>query len=154
MKRAEGRPGECRPFRAIELFPLAFAMNHDVRVNSEGRIVDEHAAVYLGYVNWFGLTLRECAYSSIELLWDTEVFGEMIQCAERQHAHDFVCACELAGNRADCAIAARRHDRVTRFIESFPDAGCNKSGAEFCPYLVETLRLGTGRSIQDDDHPS
>jgi hypothetical protein len=84
------------------------------------------------------VTINDSANSFLELERNTEVFGEMVKCAERQHAHALSRAGQLRRNCADCAIAARRYNRGLRGLESVANCRAHLvpvfDGNDMCVY--------------------
>ena len=65
------------------------------------------------------MAVCEYANSRVKSERDANILGEMVQCAERQNAHDVPCAGDFAGNCADCPVSAGGYDGLVIFVQSF-----------------------------------
>ena len=93
--------------------PLSLlAPPHDVRVKSQTGIVNKYLSVDLSNVNFGNVTGNNRARRFFEVERNVQVFGEMIERAERQYAENLFRADQFRRDCADCAVAAARDNRL------------------------------------------
>jgi hypothetical protein len=146
---------------------LLLAMPHNTWVESQARIVEKHPAVDLPYVDTRRRTRTNGPHSPFQIERDAEVFGKMVQRAERQDAERRFRPNEGRGNSVDCAIptpgnndpAAPAHRLIRQFADLCPTAGKRNTGmqalagADISQALLYRLVCGGSGSrqgIQDD----
>ena len=92
------------------------------------------------------MTIYDSANSFLKLERNAEVFGEMVKCTERQHAHALSRAGQLRRNCADCAIAASCYNRALPGLESFANYRAHFvpffDGNEMCLYASGLKQRG------------
>ena len=105
---AQNRPVPTRARPIAEAVPLLppLALAHNRWVDAEAGVVDEDAAVDLGGVHARDAPGEQSARGLFEVEREAEVFGEVVERAEREHAERLVRVDEQGGDRADRAVAA------------------------------------------------
>jgi hypothetical protein len=94
-ERLDGRPKKGGPLPARQAFLLSLAARNDLRVDAETRIVDEDPPVHFARVDGSRVPCFDRLHRSLEIERDAEVFGEMIQRANREDAQNLVGASQL-----------------------------------------------------------
>jgi hypothetical protein len=88
---------------ALQFFPMA----HEVWIEANTRIVNEHPAVDLANVHFPDFAGEEIIDGSFEVRRNINVFGKMVQGSHRQNTKRGVGARQFAGDGVDCSVAAR-----------------------------------------------
>src|SRR4029453_15923082 len=100
------------PFRDSAARPSPVALDDEIRVDADRRVVDEDLAVDLAEIDHAGLTASDCLRGALEVERKPEVLGEMIERSERNDAERHARSGEHACNGANAAVAASGDDRV------------------------------------------
>ena len=101
--------------RTSEKFRTGYApvaLDDEIRVDADRRVVDKDLAVDLAEIDHAGLTASDCLRGALEVERKPEVLGEMIERSERNDAERHARSGEHACHGANAAVAASGDDRV------------------------------------------
>jgi hypothetical protein len=108
---SQHRDRKRRPFGATApLLDLAFP--HHARIETDARIVDEHAPVDLADVDVAYLTRSNRGNRPLEVNWKPEILGEVIQRTHGQDPHRGVHLNRDSGHGADRPVTPCGHKHV------------------------------------------
>ncbi len=174
-EHAEESRHHGHPFGELMAGSSPLAVDDHVRVDADGRVVDENLAVDLGEIDDAGVPRGDRRRRFLDLQGDAEVFGEMIERAEREHAERHVRPGKHACQGADAAIASAHDNGVYLAASGLrqsvlrspaqsvavdePDLGRDVIAGEGVRQRAldvggKRLTEGAGAAIHDGDDPS
>jgi hypothetical protein len=96
------------PAQAESLLSLTFA--NDARAESQARVVQEDAAIHFADIDPDCMARDDGPDRTFDIERDTQVLGEVVHRAQRQHAQRLAGPDECRGDRGHRAVSASRDD--------------------------------------------
>jgi hypothetical protein len=106
--------GRCHrhPFRDPAAGSPPVALDDEIRIDADRRVIDEDLAIDLAEIDHAGLAATDCRRGAVEVEREAEILGEMIERSERNDAERHPRSSEHTRHGADAAVAASGDDRV------------------------------------------
>ena len=140
-----------QPLAAAEAFALQVAVDDHQRIEADGAVVDERAAVHLGDVDPPLGAGGDQRRRFVEVGRNAEIAGEMVERAERQDAEPGRAVRDRAGGGADGPVAAADDQQRIAALDDRPAAHLGLAAVDHLDFGLDAgpaeRRLDLGRDL-------
>ena len=91
---------------------LLLTLPDDARIKSQTRIVKKHSTVDFAHINLRLASFQTDSRRALKVERDVQIFGEVIECAEREYAERAVCVKQDGSDGVDRSIATSGNNRL------------------------------------------